>query len=364
MTASPPTIIESTRLYEGWLTRQIRVIPADLATKHERMAGDPFSFFRATCYRWAQWFPSLCPELTAAPRVLAVGDLHVENFGTWRDAEGRLVWGINDFDEACPLPYANDLVRLASSAMLALAATDLSLTTADACAAILDGYATGLDKGGEPYVLSERHRWLREAVTGVERDPTDFWTRLTALPTAQRVPAAERALLRAALPEPGLGFRVVHRQAGLGSLGRPRFTALAEWRGGWIARETKPLLVSAAAWARGETPSARIHYAEILRRAVRAADPFLKVCDGRVLRRLSPYCSRVELGQMSHGRNEGRLLRAMGRELANIHLGTRAAVTAVRRDLHRRNPDWLRQAAETMTEVTLQDWRAWRQQTG
>lgn len=39
---------------------------------------------------------------------MAVGDLHVENFGTWRDIEGRLVWGVNDFDEAHPLSYAND----------------------------------------------------------------------------------------------------------------------------------------------------------------------------------------------------------------------------------------------------------------
>ena len=35
-------------------------------------------------------------------------------YGTWRDTEGRLVWGINDFDEAYPSPYTNDLVRLAS----------------------------------------------------------------------------------------------------------------------------------------------------------------------------------------------------------------------------------------------------------
>ena len=39
-----------------------------------------------------------------------VGDLHVENYGTWRDAEGRLVCGNNDFDETCPLPYTNDVV--------------------------------------------------------------------------------------------------------------------------------------------------------------------------------------------------------------------------------------------------------------
>jgi uncharacterized protein (DUF2252 family) len=74
-----------------------------------------------------------------APTVLAIGDLHVENYGTWRDAEGRLVWGINDFDEAFPLPYTIDLVRLATSARLAIQPGHLSLTSAPACAAILEG---------------------------------------------------------------------------------------------------------------------------------------------------------------------------------------------------------------------------------
>jgi uncharacterized protein (DUF2252 family) len=50
-----------------------------------------------------QAWPEVCPDLAKAPKVLAVGDLHVENFGTWRDVEGRLVWGINDFDEAAAL---------------------------------------------------------------------------------------------------------------------------------------------------------------------------------------------------------------------------------------------------------------------
>ena len=48
-------------------------------------------------------------------KLKGVGDLHVENFGTWRDVEGRLVWGVNDFDEAYALPYTNDLVRLVAS---------------------------------------------------------------------------------------------------------------------------------------------------------------------------------------------------------------------------------------------------------
>ena len=55
-----------------------------------------------------------------SPEVLAVGDLHVENFGTWRDIEGRLIWGINDFDEVGRMPYTIDLVRLAASAHIAI----------------------------------------------------------------------------------------------------------------------------------------------------------------------------------------------------------------------------------------------------
>lgn len=69
-----------------------------------------------------------------------MGDLHVENFGTWRDSEGRLIWGVNDFDEANPLPYTNDLVRLAASAEIADATQDLSIKPKDACDAILTGY--------------------------------------------------------------------------------------------------------------------------------------------------------------------------------------------------------------------------------
>ena len=80
-------------------------------------------------------------------------------------------------------------------------------------------------------------------------------------------------------------------------------------------------------------------------------------------RRLSPYCSRIELAQLPRGHDEEKLLRAMGRELANVHLGTCRAVAAVRRDLRQRKPKWLRQAAEVMTEATLKDWKEWRKGT-
>src|SRR5438552_3830750 len=151
-------IQQATRQYESWLASRIRLVGADLAAKHELMARDAFAFLRGTFYRWMQVFPERCPEPDGAPRVLAVGDLHVENFGTWRDAEGRLVWGINDFDEAYPLPYTLDLVRLAASAHLAIAAHNLSVKNEEACEAILEGYSGCLKEGGKPFVLRSEER--------------------------------------------------------------------------------------------------------------------------------------------------------------------------------------------------------------
>ena len=113
-------IKRATKAYEAWLAKQTTLVEADLDLKHAKMVEDLFTFFRATYYRWVQLWPGICADLDAAPVVLAVGDLHIENFGTWRDSDGRLVWGINDFDEAYPLPYTNDLVRLAASANAAL----------------------------------------------------------------------------------------------------------------------------------------------------------------------------------------------------------------------------------------------------
>ena len=90
-------IIKSTRKFEAWLRRQIPAVESDLEFKHEQMRADPFLFFRATFYRWAQLWPKLCPHLAKMRTVRAVGDLHLENFGTWRDAEGRLIWGSERF---------------------------------------------------------------------------------------------------------------------------------------------------------------------------------------------------------------------------------------------------------------------------
>ena len=133
-------VVKATRQFEAWLARHTRIDQKDLRLKHTNMKADVFMFLRATYYRWAQIWPEVCPDLAKAPNVLAVGDLHIANFGTWRDIEGRLIWGVNDFDEASWLPYTNDLVRLVASANVAIDADHMALNRKDACAAVLDGY--------------------------------------------------------------------------------------------------------------------------------------------------------------------------------------------------------------------------------
>jgi hypothetical protein len=349
---------KATESYERWLAKRTQIIEADLAFKHQQMSRDIFSFMRATFYRWLGLWSESCADLAKAPALLAVGDLHVENFGTWRDAEGRLVWGINDFDEAYPLPYTNDLVRLAVSAHLAISSNHLVIKPGDACTAILTGYAKGLKEGGDPFILSERHQWLRSAVMSELRDPLKFWEKLNALSTIRSsVSAKAKKDLDAALPKK-LKYRVVHRVAGLGSLGRQRFVALAEWEGGLIAREAKALLPSAGVWVNRQKDS-QSRYDKVVQQAIRCPDPFLELSKGWVVRRLAPDCSRVELAMLPKGRDEYKLLVAMGRETANVHLGTKQAIEKVKRDLKKRPEGWLHDAARTMVKTTAQDWQRW-----
>jgi Uncharacterized protein conserved in bacteria (DUF2252) len=352
-------IREASVTYERWLTQQLPVLRGDLDLKHRLMTADLFSFFRATFYRWAQLWPDTCPESTAAPALLSVGDLHVENFGTWRDAEGRLIWGINDFDEATVLPYTQDLVRLACSAQLAIQESRLTLSARSASEAIIEGYTESMRTGGGAAVLAERYRWLRELAIARLEDQRPYWEAMRGLKSASgRANPRVRRLLEAAMPARGLDVRFVHRQAGLGSLGRLRLVALANWRGGMVAREAKPLAPSAWTWAHQGRPT-RPRYAAIVRNAVRVPDPCLAVHGEWVIRRLAADCSRIRLASLPRGHDESRLLWMMGWETGNIHLGSPQQRRAVLADLARRKAAWLPKSAARMGETVARDWRRW-----
>ena len=353
-------IQEATQSYEAWLKSTTPLSQKHLELKHDLMKKGAFSFLRATFYRWIQVWPEICGDLLPAPTVSSVGDLHIENFGTWRDSEGRLVWGVNDFDEGFSLPYTNDLVRLAASAALANSEHQLALKPKEVCEAILSGYAESLQDGGEAVVLEEKHNRLRTMAFGSLRDPRRFWRKLLDQEkTRGNIPEAVQKIFDEIMPETKLPYRLVSRVSGLGSLGRFRVVAIADWSGGKIAREVKALVLPACAWAwnrsTGKTP-----YQSILDRAVRCHDPFLQLRGSWIARRLSPHCCRIPLEDLPQKRDEELLLYSMGWETANVHLGSCDDLAGLRRDLKRRPSKWLHETSRAMVKATIDDWKDWK----
>jgi hypothetical protein len=354
-----PGVIDATFAFEKWLGAQLPIIKQDLRLKHRLMAEAAFPFFRATFYRWLQLWPEVCGELAKAPKVLAVGDLHVENFGTWRDLEGRLIWGVNDLDEVYPSSYAIDLVRLTTSAYLAILGEHLSLTRREAAEAVEQGYRDSLAAGGKPFILAEDNQWLRLMALSKLRDPVHFWQKLTHLPSfTAKAPDEVRELLEESLP-PKSVYQLRKRIAGLGSLGHPRIVALSSSGGAYIAREAKAIRPSASAWNSG-TSTAVVYGPRLIGRCLRVLDPFVQFHSRWVVRRLAPDCSRIELVSLAAERDEARLLYSMGWETANMHFGSPQAIPEVKRDLAKRKGRWLHKAAKAMCKATLKDWEDWR----
>ena len=94
--------------------------PDAFRTKFRKMAADPFAFYRGSACvfyadaaerkdRWAD---------DRTGRVWIQGDLHAENFGTYMDGAGKLIFDVNDFDEAFVGHFTWDLQRFAASVAL------------------------------------------------------------------------------------------------------------------------------------------------------------------------------------------------------------------------------------------------------
>jgi hypothetical protein len=357
-----PDVVYATADFEKWAARHVSLIRSDVDLKHANMAKSAFAFFRATFYRWAQWWPLVCPELSRATQVLAVGDLHIDNFGTWRDLEGRLIWGVNDFDEAWPAPYTVDLVRLLTSSYLAIEEEHLSLTRKEACQALEEGYRASIARGANPFVLAEHHRWLRLIALNKLRDPVVFWEKIKSCPRYKgKLPVEVLKVIQESMPFRAKDFELKSRIAGLGSLGHPRVLAVVTWHDAHIVREAKQLTPSAWTWAKHiKTDEVLSH--KLVDTAIRIRDPHVHFTSHWLVRRLAPDCSHIEISTLPEERDEERLLYYMGWETANIHFGSYKAIPALKRDLAKRKSRWLHKAAKAMLKVTLDDWKFWRRQ--
>jgi hypothetical protein len=349
------SIQRDTRSYEKWLRKECQVVRHDLDRKHKRMASDPFMFLRATYYSWARKIEKWCPELGDAPHVLAVGDVHTENFGIWRDREGRLVWGINDFDEAAPMPYLFDLVRLATSARLA---PGLPLTPAEVGTAILGGYQRGLKKPG-PTLLAERKAWMRPLLDYSGKAGKEFWSKVGNYPEAKPHPKVVASRLRESLPRHAEILRFCSRSVGGGSLGRPRFVAVAQWRGGYVLREAKAFVTSAWRWAHDQSAD-HSSFIKLAHGRYRSPDPFLKTQDRFIYRRIAADARKIELGEHAGRRLHRALLDAMGFDLGAIHAAHPRHVRKIRRDLKKRPRDWLTIASDAAATNVRREHESWR----
>jgi uncharacterized protein (DUF2252 family) len=117
----------------------MRADPVAFRRKFRKMAAEPFAFYRGTaCLFYADMAHESDPwadERTG--RVWIQGDLHAENFGTYMDASGALVFDVNDFDEAYLGRFTWDLKRLVAS--VALMAWSKAISD-DAIAALVGTY--------------------------------------------------------------------------------------------------------------------------------------------------------------------------------------------------------------------------------
>jgi uncharacterized protein (DUF2252 family) len=375
--------------------------PERLAMKYAKMKESPFVFLRGACGLFYDALPDH-PVLTRAPLAWCCGDLHFENFGSYK-ADNRLVYfDINDYDEAALAPCTWDIVRLLTS--FRCGADALGATAAEALAVSHDCLAAYRDA-----LLDGKPLWVeRETSTGPihkllvslqDRNRADFLDLRTtrkgkrrqlkvdgikALPVddAQRAKvAAFMEGFAAAQPEPGFFqmLDVARRIAGTGSLGVARYVILVEGKdspdGNHLLdlKEAKPSSLLPRLGRLGIVPptypdeATRIVSAQERLQAARHAFLSPVVFDNLpgVLKELQPVEDRVAIADW--GRKLDRLrevVTTMGRILAWDQLrASGRAGSACADDLidFARDGTWVPAIFETvdfMTKTTRLQWQA------
>ncbi|WP_109476406.1 DUF2252 domain-containing protein [Paraburkholderia sp. C35] len=229
--------------------------PERLAMKYARMRTSPFVFLRGTCHLFYKRLSlSRSKVLDGSPRAWICGDMHLENFGSYKGDNRLIYFDINDFDEACLAPCLYEMIRLLSSVLVA--ADDLKLSRAEAlalCHTAVDAYATALRFGKARWIEEETAEGMVGELFAAlhQRKRVDYLNRRTELKGKKRTlridgkkalavtdTARDKvvAFMTAfAKSEPNPQFfeilDVARRIAGTGSLGVERYVVLVEGKG-------------------------------------------------------------------------------------------------------------------------------------
>lgn len=227
--------------------------PERLQLKYRAMRSNPFVFLRGTCALFYQRLP-VKGVFRSAPLAWSCGDLHFENFGSYKADNGLVYFDINDFDEAVLAPLSWDLVRFLASVLVAARTLSISKPEAGAlCKEFISAYATALATGKSRWIERDTAQGLVRALLDDlrGRKRADFLDTRTehkgkrrrlridgrkALPATIAQQRAVRKLMRTfAATQPNPAFYkvrdIARRIAGTGSLGVERYVILVEGKG-------------------------------------------------------------------------------------------------------------------------------------
>jgi len=373
--------------------------PERLARKYAAMRADAFTFFRATAHLcWDDLRAAQVKRLDVAPIAWSCGDLHLENFGTYRGDNGLAYFDLNDFDEAAIAPASWELVRLLTSVHLAAERLGLpaamATTLAGECldayrAAIADGRARWVERATATGMIGDLLRRVRRGRAALldERTEAHGRRRRLRLDDARALPIADvdrEAVTRGVeafgvaqdAPDFYRVLDVARRVSGTGSLGVERFVVLVRGDGARdgarlldIKSAQRSTLARRAAVTQPRWPddAARVVGVQRMMQAVSPALLHVVRVGGRgyVLRELQPSADRLALAD-AHGRVKRlrRVLRTMGRLAAWAQLrssGRRGSATTDALQQFAAGNAWapvLLEYAESYAGTVERTWRA------
>jgi uncharacterized protein (DUF2252 family) len=227
--------------------------PERLLLKYRAMRAGASAFLRGTCHLFYARL-ARAGGLKSAPPVWVCGDLHLENFGSYKGDNRLVYFDLNDFDEAALAPALWELVRLLTS--LRVGGNGLALDEREVqslCQRCVQFYASSLALGKAYWIERDTASGLvRELLDGLRDRPRAAFldarttakrgrrTLITngkkALPASASQQEAVRAFMQAfAKGQPDPDFfsvlDVARRVAGTGSLGVDRFVILVQGKG-------------------------------------------------------------------------------------------------------------------------------------
>ena len=129
-----------------------------LTQKYTKMRKNAFGFFRGTCHLFYRDLP-VDSILNSAPSAWICGDLHLENFGTYKGDDCQIYFGINDFDEGVLAPCTWDIARLLTSIFLAVDSLSFDRSDGPRLAQVyLTSYANTLSTGKIGSIVEDNAR--------------------------------------------------------------------------------------------------------------------------------------------------------------------------------------------------------------